>query len=159
MNNDNANETDEYIGSLIELLASDDLETCLHAARDLGKVGQAAIVPLIQALRRQETGFGAIESFAQIGEPAVAQLILLLKDPSIDAFVAEALRKIGVPAVPALIDALSDHDDSLRFWAAGVLGWIGDQRASDPLKAVLKDENSEVRESATRALHQMGTQT
>jgi HEAT repeat protein len=148
----------ESIEHLIQLLGSKDLNTCLEAAGELGKLGHDAVGPVVNALRRPETGFGATQALASIGEPAVAPLIGLLKDPAVDAFAAEALRKIGASAVPALIETLSSADDGLRSWATVVLGWIADRRAVNPLEAALHDENDEVRKAAAKALSEIKTQ-
>lgn len=140
---------------LIQLLASKDFEVCMRAADELGAIGQPAIDPLIKALASPHTGFGAMEALSRIGNPAVGALIDLLKDPQMDAFAAGVLGKMGVKAVPALIETLIVSDDSLRFWAASVLGWIGDRRAVEPLTELLHDEDPEVRGSATKALKEI----
>lgn len=149
----------ETIERLIKSLASADLDICLAAARNLGELGDLAIDPVIKALRKPETVFGAIQALAFAGEPAIYPLIQLLSDASVDAFAAETLSKIGSDAVPALISTLDDQNDSLRYWATGILGWIGDRRAIEPLKRVVNDENAEVRKSAVRALNDFGLTT
>ena len=147
---------DEKIEHLIKLLASDDFDICIEAAREISSLKHMAIDPLINAIRKPETGFGATQALAFMGEPAIAPLIELLRDPSIDLFAADALNKIGNEAVLPLIDALDNQDDTLRFWATGILGWIGDERAIEPLKRAVSDEDLDVRNSALKALSEMG---
>lgn len=64
----------------------------------------------------------------------------------------EELSDIGQPAVAALIVALEDKGWDTRCDASKTLGMIGDISAVEPLIKALKDENSDVKESAAAAL-------
>src|SRR4030095_1655576 len=56
-------------------------------------------------------------------------------------------------AVPTLISALEDANKTVRGIAAQALGQIGDSRAADPLRALIKrDSDSFVRAQAEKAL-------
>jgi HEAT repeats len=68
----------------------------------------------------------------------------VVEDPSYKVRVSAALTlgKVGGPAgVPALIKALADQNNSVRGIAAQSLGKIGDSRASEPLRDLLRSES------------------
>lgn len=144
------------IEHLISLLGSEKMEVCLQAAYELSQLGEPAIRPLLNALRNKDTWFGAVEALSQMGTPVIDALIQLLSDISIDSFAAQVLQRIGEPTVEPLIIALQDRDSNVRFWAAYVLGQIGDTKGIVPLKVALNDKDEEVRENAADALKKMG---
>jgi bilin biosynthesis protein len=55
-----------------------------------------------------------------------------------------------------LIGALGIDDSGVRSRAATALGWLGDQRAVEPLVRLLKDHDWTIRSSATSALGHLG---
>lgn len=55
----------------------------------------------------------------------------------------QALVDIGTQAVDPLIEAMSDKDENIRRFAAGILGDIGDPRAADALVDALSDPKVE----------------
>jgi hypothetical protein len=57
-----------------------------------------------------------------------------------------------------LTDQLKRNSSRARARAASALGKLGDKRAVQPLFAMLKDEDEEVRRSATEALRKLGWQ-
>jgi HEAT repeat protein len=65
---------------------------------------------------------------------------------------SRAVKRAGSDAVPALIAALSDENVAVRWSAAELLGDIGDESASEPLRALLRDEDEGVREMAAQSL-------
>jgi HEAT repeat protein len=150
------NDDPNMIDGLVKELKSPDLAICLSAAKRLAQIEPPPIEYLFTLLRNPSTGFGAIQSLAFIGDAAVLPLIKLLNDPQTDSFAAEALRKIGNVSVLNLIAALQDTEESIRFWATSILGWIGDRRAIEPLKCSLSDESASVRRAAADALNAMG---
>jgi HEAT repeat protein len=60
------------------------------------------------------------------------------------------------PAVPLLIECLESEPWSLKGRAARALGRIGDPRAVDSLRRLLKDERDDLRASAAKALGDLG---
>jgi len=97
------------------------------AAVALSQIGKAAIDPLIQALRAQETAARANAAFA----------LGLVHDERV---------------VEPLVGALSDADFHVRKMAAWSLGLSGDSRSVGPLSAALKDAEWQVRSSAAWSL-------
>ena len=93
----------------------------------------------------------AVEALGKIGEPAVEPLIQALKDEDdgVRWSAAEALGEIkDARAVKPLVKALKDKYWYVRKQAAYALGDIGDARAVEPLIEALKDDEEEVREAA-----------
>jgi HEAT repeat protein len=80
------------------------------------------------------------------------------KDERVSYTSADELCKIGEPAVDPLIKALKDDNPSVRSYAAGALGIIGDHKATDPLIKTLKDNDRGVRIAASRALGELKDQ-
>lgn len=63
----------------------------------------------------------------------------------------------GRAAVPGLLEVLEAGPDDTRFIVAQLLGKIGDERATEPLIAVLRDEqNGYIRKEAAEALGKLG---
>ncbi|WP_292782031.1 HEAT repeat domain-containing protein, partial [Nostoc sp. NMS9] len=117
---------------LIAALKDSDYNVRYHAAKALGKIGNAEAVP---------------------------ELIAALKDSDSDVrrYAAEVLGKIGnAEAVPELIAALKDSDSDVRRYAAEVLGKIGNAEAVRELIAALKHSESYVRRYAAEALGKIG---
>ena len=67
-----------------------------------------------------------------------------------------AIEKMGSVAVEPLIEALRDKEGTVRRYAAGLLGRIGDTRAIEPLSMALYDLHHEVGKSAAEALAKFG---
>ena len=134
------------------------------AAQVLGEIGDArAVMPLIASLsdRGEDVRVAARRALAWIGTPAVEPLIAALRDsPDWQVYLREqigqALGQFGARAVEPLIAALGDPDVLVRWIAAETLGEIGDDRAVQPLIAVLEDR--EVRQAAAEALDKLGRQ-
>jgi len=89
-----------------------DTEVTLYATQTLIKIGEPAVKPLIQALKRKDSDVRAraAEALGEIGDKrAVGPLIQALKaDSYLQARAAEALVQIGEPAVEPLFQALED---------------------------------------------------
>ena len=101
----------------------------------------------------------AADSLAKIGNAAVEPLIAALKDEGykVRCYVVEALGEIrDKRAVQPLITALKDESSAVRREAAEALGRIGDEQAVEPLIAALKDEEYAVRKLAVVALGAIG---
>jgi len=129
-------------------------------AEVLGKIGEAAIEPLIAAIREKHLGLrvNAALALGLIGEPAVNPLVKMLSDPdrNIGGLASVALARIGGPAVEPLIRALTDANDNTRVCAALALGdaakQANDRRAVEPLRRALKDADRWVRLHSAGAL-------
>ena len=80
----------------------------------------------------------------------VSKIVLAAAKPNVP-------RMLSKGDVKGLSRALSyRHDDHIRRAAAEALGQIGDARAVQPLLAALRDNDSDVREAAAKALDKLG---
>ena len=118
------------------LLDDPKIEVRQAAARALGYTQHPAALPyLMEALRDP---FWWYEREVQAG----------------DLF--SAIEKMGVVAVEPLIEALQDKEGTVRRYAAGLLGRIGDPRAIEPLSMALYDLHHDVGNAAAEALTKFG---
>ena len=98
--------------------------------------------------------------------PACPALSAMLRDPDGELrwAAANALGEIGAAsavAIPGLLGLLADKDANLRATAADALSQIGSEArnpAQAPLERALKDPDLGARQSAARALLELGTQ-
>jgi HEAT repeat protein len=67
-----------------------------------------------------------------------------------------AIERMGQIAVAPLIEALQDKEGTVRRYAAGLLGKIGDPRAIEPLGMALYDLHHDVGKAAAEALVKFG---
>jgi HEAT repeat protein len=67
-----------------------------------------------------------------------------------------AIEKMGTAAVSPLIEALQDKERTVRKFAAGLLGRLGDRRAIEPLGMALYDMHHEVGQAAAESLARFG---
>jgi HEAT repeat protein len=133
----------------------------IQMAEALKNIGEAAVEPLIEALRdeHEEVKIVAARALQEIGQPALNALIAALRDDDIEVRrrVVWLLWTLGDrTAVEPLIAALKDPDAKMRRYAAWALGVIGDVRAIDPLIRTLTDEDERVRWDITVALEKIG---
>jgi|GEM_PF-3756573 len=97
----------------------------------------------------------AKESLVKIGEPAIPFLIKAMGDErlGVRGGVAWTLIEIGSVVVIPVIEALKNENPEVRFYAAGVLQMLKDERAVEPLIKILKeDKNKKVRNGVSFAL-------
>lgn len=141
----------------------------IFVARALGQLGDnRAVDPLIAILKNgQEDSLreAAASALGRLGDaravpPLLASIACL--DHQLDNRTApEALVQIGVAAVEPLIAVLTEQNVEIRRAAATALGQIGDTRAVEPLKAVLKKSfywvPDDLRATFIRALNQLGS--
>ncbi|MBT3266259.1 HEAT repeat domain-containing protein [Candidatus Poribacteria bacterium] len=127
---------------------SDDAETVrLNAAYALGRVGERAVAPLVDALRDEAD------------RRLDGNLAASMTNPS-HLYAGYALSAVGAPAVPALTDALESDSWAVRAAAANTLGDIG-RSAADAVPALaqrLDDEEPWVRRNAAEALGHLGVE-
>ncbi|RMH93635.1 MAG: HEAT repeat domain-containing protein [Calditrichaeota bacterium] len=131
-----------------------------YAARALGQLNAREaieeLIPLLSDLV-QEVRDAASEALIHIGAPAVDALIAALSDAGAREMVARTLVGIGEPAVEPLCKvAEKGWFKHARRYAAWALGEIGDPRAVNALLVTYMDSDTEVRESAARALKRLG---
>ncbi len=152
------------IRGLIKTLKHRDERIRNEAAEALGRMGQQAIAPLVDELRRlaptQKVGWEAM-ALARVGEPAIEPLIRMQAEAAragnalllaYGAIVSgQVLRAIGEPAVKPLIGMLSDTDANVRGLVSSALGGMGGQ-AVPQLVAALTDTEDQVRIGAAVAL-------
>ena len=159
------------VSTLIRNLASEDERVCLDAAYRLGRVGEAAVPALKQALYGSDPGARryAEYAFSNIGTPAVPTLIdaLTADAECVRESAAYALADMGKTAreaVPALTRAAQDSSQWVRRHAMEGLGLIGQQVAAETelseavqvLTTGLRDGFYWVRDNAARSLAKLG---
>ena len=155
---------------LTRLLHADSQELRRNACHALSAIGEAAVDPLIDALRGAAADHERAEAAETLGDiglaagPAIPALTRRLWDESdqVRAQAAEALGTIAQTdsaAAPALAEALGDESDSVRRNAAFSLVRLGPhgEAATPALGGVLHDEDRYVRGDAAHALLRIGT--
>lgn len=127
----------------------------------LGVLKDPRAVPFLLAELKQYGGGSleteaAFDALAEIGDPAAL-------DGAIEAFVSNISRGAAAEAIVALAGGCynariaeiclnQSAEWFIRADSATILGRIGDRRAEVVLKAAAKDENTAIREAASRAL-------
>jgi HEAT repeat protein len=156
------------VSELVKMLGNEDEIVRVNAAVALWKIkGHPKAVPaLLEMLRRAEpaqaypaaVALGQMEKEADTVAPA---LIDALHSPSADVrrAASRSLGQLGKAAFPALgkARALKDKDPEARRLVIEALSWMG-PIAVPALIAALKDESPPVRQSAARALGNVGDQ-
>jgi len=147
--------TDRYIE---ELEQSPHWEERARAAERLGRIGSARAVPALLRVVRdikdedEDVRGAALRGLGRIRDPrALPGLIEALgyAEASLPPRIAEIIVMFGGDSVPLLIADLRNLDsDVRRMWAAEILGWLGDPRATVPLIESLGDVSPEVRAKA-----------
>jgi len=122
-------------------IESKDGATVMLASAALLEFGEKGRAPLIAALSssNDRTRFWAARALKDTGDVRALPSLLKLVDKRITVFqeVRPALIKIGPPAVDGLITLLDSPQREIRQGAIEVLGKIGDDRAIEPLAALL----------------------
>jgi HEAT repeat protein len=102
----------------------------------------------------------AVRALEARGEPPLPVMVQMLEDEVSKYgyyFARHMLRRKGEQSVPILAKALEASSIvRVRRSAASILGDIGDQRAREPLRSALRDEDDGVRQEAVIALGQLG---
>ncbi len=133
----------------------------MEAASGLGRFGQQAIQPLMQALnhRHPRVVAEAIKSLQRLGPratPAVPQLIQRLKEGgSLSSVSADALQAIGLTSVEPLIGLLSNQQETVRIHTIQALSKIQPAPVTQLINA-LGSRYDLVRAGAADALGLMG---
>lgn len=151
------------VNSLIRTLKDKECQVRREAAWALGAIGdERAVGPLVEMVKRNDYyPTSAAEALGRIGEPAVVPLIELLEsEVEMTRFCAVlALKEIpDKRAVAPLVSRLKDESWQVREYTAEALGNIGDKRALKPLIDALSDESGSVSTNALRALKKLTSQ-
>ena len=156
------------VEALIEVLSNaNEIEAVRKEAIEaLGKIGNPkAVEPLISALKDEDGNvrWKAVDALGMIGGAKAAEA--LIRKAADDEYepvnysTAEALVRIGAEAVEPLMEALEDENSSIkvRYYAALVLGRIGDVKAKELLEKVSEDKDNTqlVRRTAKNALKEI----
>lgn len=154
---------DDELDKLVRRLASGSDESREGAALALGRMGRAALDPLVVLLASDQADirWWAARALAEVGgEGAVRPLVGVLTDPDPDvrACAVLALGRIGDGAAAmAVAERLTDESSFVAGIAADALAMIGDP-AIPGLAAALSDPHPHVRLLAVRALGRIRSQ-
>lgn len=148
------------IEPLLYDLMDNDYIVWWGAKEDLRKLGEPAVMPLINLLddENQTIRGRVVLALSEIGdERAIAPLIehLEYENTVMRKKISLSLNKFGKNAVPPLIDALEHEDFEVRESAAEALGEIGEPDALEPLERASNDENVYVRNRAEAAIRRI----
>lgn len=157
------------IPRLMEALGEEDVVYRRAAVKTLGAIGMDAIPAVVEQMLNSENDTvraSCTKAMAQIAvnhpdsafpSEGIAALRKALEDPYPVVQIASvmSLGEIGVPAVETLLEVLKTTDNvAIALTITNTLGSIGDPRAVDVLRELIKDESvdSYVRETAESAL-------
>jgi|GEM_PF-1451471 len=142
---------------LIESLNSANEAIRNNAANDLSNIGEAAIKPLVRALKEKEEFVKIAINWilAKIGGPVIDDTIPLLKDKdsSVRLCATDILKKIkDIKAIEPLLETFKeDRDDRVRWGALIALGEINPANLDLFIQAA-KDSCWRIREAAAKPL-------
>lgn len=151
----------EAVKPLAAALESKDQKVRWAAAGALAAIGKPAVESLIAALKHDDgtVRMIAAKALTEAREPRAAKgLTAVLKDANLQTreYAAEGLRHTATTAeMKAIIAALGDEAWSVRWRLIAALVRIG-KPAVEPVIAVIKHDNANVRASAVLALRQLG---
>ena len=137
-----------------------DNKLSIAASQALISIGSPAIKHLVSALGTKgdwNLVNSAEDTLVGIGQSAVNSLSIALHDPNPDIrwYAATALGRIGDDKAVEPLIAILNEDDPFRT-AIEALGDIGDLRAVEPLMAFLDVDNEDISTAAIRALGKIG---
>ena len=152
------------VPALLDALGDDSAQVSAAAGDALRALGAPAVLPLLDALRR-ESGASltdkerALETLPTLGAPAVAPVVQALREGDRydgDALVS-ILGRLGAPAVPALLAVLQSRDEQLASQAARALAIAGPAAAGpggalDALATALTRPEAALRVEVARAI-------
>lgn len=130
----------------------------VKALNTLVRIGEPAVVPLIDALSTQTAASqrNVIRALGILGDSrAVDELIGLIDEGRFVSDVIRALASIGDRrATVPLLEVLKSGTHT--FEVLGALGSLGDRRAVEPVIELLADPAPSIRERAVEALAELG---
>jgi len=158
-------EENDRIAELIEQLSDDD-RTWTAAVIALQKLGEPAVVELVEALedKNPRVRRGAVQALGEIKVASVIDPLIKMLNDSETAIRIDAANGLGSLAsydtknlrparlVPALAAVMKDKDDQVRSAATWSLWQSNDPRAVQPLLGALSDEHPSVRWRAAEGL-------
>ncbi len=177
----------EAVVPLIGAFRDKDWSVRRDAYRAIVKIGKPAVQSLIAALKHPSDDIkwgaaGTLEALGwkpsadevgatywivknewhkcvEIGAPSIEPLIERLEhwDENVCKEAVGALVRIGQPCVQPLITTLADENPRVRKLAAVALGMIGDERAEQPLMALLSERDKDVSQAASEAISAIQT--
>ena len=109
-----------------------------------------SLVPLISALRAEDTASPAALALAECARKIIFELIQALSDRNVNVrnHAVSALGRIGEVAkdiIPALIMAFTDEDEAVCECAAGALGKVGEPAIPALMEALVGGVDNQVR--------------
>jgi len=144
---------------LVERLSSDHEGWRADAELRLVELGEAAVEPLLRALRHPSPSvrLHAARALSRMREPrALGPIVAALGDAENFGAVAIAAEKAlvgwGAPARPALQEAALRGPEEARPRAIRALGQVGGDELEAPLRRLLADPSAAVRTQAAAAL-------
>ncbi|MEO1373050.1 MAG: HEAT repeat domain-containing protein [Cyanobacteria bacterium J06635_10] len=154
-------EEDRYMQAVdiaIQVMKAGDFQTRWDVAKIFPKIGEKAILPLLQILEDEEAELEirwfALRILAEFNEPyLVISLVKLLSQTQEEELAiasSQALAKIGQPAIRGLIELLKDEKS--RLLAVKSLAQIRRSEIIEPLLSVVDDSMASVRVTAVEAL-------
>ncbi len=149
---------------LLDALTAERDRQWNEPAAELGRLGEAAVAPLVRVLRDPESSAWTRRKVAWTlgytgSEQAVEPLIEALGDPAVEVrrAAASALGDIGEPAIAPLARVLREAGAELRLEAAIAVGRIEPNAATEAiLVTAVGDEDPNVRWVAGLALGARG---
>ncbi|MCP4678878.1 MAG: HEAT repeat domain-containing protein [Deltaproteobacteria bacterium] len=118
--------------------------------------------PLPDDLEKRNAALAEVEfQFSALEDAGAARAVSLLEhaDYRVRARAARRIGELGgtaSDATPVLIKKLTDKDRKVRIETANALGYIGDERAIDPLIKTMMDTDRKVRRWASKAIGRIG---
>ena len=155
-------ETQGIVSRYLRDAASPLKWTRAHALRIMGELKMPSSVPvLLKALEDRDPDVRnvAARSLGRMKLQAAEEALVGLlgkHDQAVSARIAAICIEMGPRTAPLLIRALREGTPAARFWAARILGEIGDPRATRSLGDAVMDEDGDVRSAAVWAIGRIG---
>jgi bilin biosynthesis protein len=166
------NRDENTISRLMGILGDEDVPYRRAAVVALGAIGPDAVPYLVESLLDSDNATirgSCAKALAQIAvnhsevpfpSEGLQGLKTAINDPNPVVHIASvmALGEIGSPAFEILVEALkTTGNPAVAVTIVNALGSMGDERATEVLEALSKDESADsyVRESATSALSRL----
>jgi HEAT repeat protein len=150
------------VHALVYQLSAEEAGARRAAAKELRKLGTAAVEPLIAALKTNDDALrgAAARLLGRIGDTRAIEPLLDValgfESKPLRADADKALLAIGEPALKPIIEGLKRPGVNALASAADLLGRIGDPRAIKPLAAALHYAPDYRRSYVVKALGQLG---
>jgi HEAT repeat protein len=150
-------DTEQVLDLAFQLLIQGDFEQQWELAKIIPKLGEIAILPLLDLVnddqRDIEDRWRGARILGSFDRPAVITALINIiqqdQDPELTAIATGALTKIGMPAIAALTQLLSTPD---RRMAITILARIRHSQTIEPLLQVINDPDPQIRTLVVEAL-------